>query len=283
MLLPFFSTRTMRETGFPEAGTRCGRALRNYGDFGGTTRRSDSIGLRGGLTHTPVMALHSGRRCCRIGRTAQRVFVQTYSDPSRPPAPPGCTGGGSLNLQPETATTYSAGLSAEQAATSTSLLQHQLQESNLSYLSDLTICSRKARALITRCPSAECTSLINQYVLGPVFGRSSQSECVQNGTELNLGTTKTQGFFRTYSIPTDTGRFRGSGRHPAFQYDVACCPTVPVPTNSTTLDSHCARLRGNAGWAIAVGDRVCELRESHTHTESPRTSISFTTVLNLLF
>ena len=159
-------------------------------------------------------------------------------------------GGGNLNLQPETATTYSLGLDYQpnkQLHLNLNYFNINYKNQISSYLSDLTILQQEAKlgALITRCPSADCTSLINQYVVpGPVFGPILANPSVfVNGTELNLGTTKTQGldFLANYSMPTDAGPSRRVWQGPIHSSTTSPIrPAVPVSMSSTTLDSHCA-------------------------------------------
>jgi iron complex outermembrane receptor protein len=153
----------------------------NYSDFGSTSH--PKIGLNwspvdGVTAHASYGTSFRAPLLSELVGPLQGVFVQTYSDPISPTGTSvGYTlGGGNLKLQPETATTYSFGVDYQpirDAKFSLNYFNIDYRNQIWSYLSDLTILqqSEQLGSLITRCPSAQCTSLINQYVApGPVFG-----------------------------------------------------------------------------------------------------------------
>ena len=186
----------------------------NYSDFGSTSH--PKIGLNwspvdGVTAHASYGTSFRAPLLSELVGPLRGVFVQTYSDPVSPTGTSvGYTlGGGNLKLQPETATTYSFGVDYQpirDAKFSLNYFNIDYRNQISSYLSDLTILqqSEQLGSLITRCPSAQCTSLINQYVApGPVFGPILANPSVfVNGVELNLGTTRTQGvdFVGNYAI-----------------------------------------------------------------------------------
>ncbi len=303
VLLPFFGPDNARP-GLQKLELDVAGRYENYSDFGSTTH--PKIGLNwtplDGLTaHASYGTSFRAPLLSELVGPLKGVFVQTYSDPlSATGTSVGYTlGGGNLNLQPETATTYSLGLDYQpnkQLHLNLNYYNINYKNQISSYLSDLTILQQEAKlgALITRCPSADCTSLINQYVVpGPVFGPILANPSVfVNGTELNLGTTKTQGldFLANYSIPTDAGTFSaGLAGTYTFQYDVAYTPGGPSFDELNNIGFPLRlRLRGNAGWAIGPLSALVFLNyeNPYTNTEvTPNASISsFTTVdLNLLF
>jgi len=150
-------------------------------------------------------------------------------------------------------------------------------------------------SLITRCPSAECASLINQFVVpGPVFGPILANPSVfVNGLELNLGDTKTQGvdFVGNYSIPTDhSGTFLvGLSGTYTFKYDVQFTPGGPTFNELNDIGFPLRlRMRGNIGWNQGPVSTLLfvNFSNSYTNTEvTPSEPISsYTTVdLNVIY
>ncbi len=137
------------------------------------------------------------------------VFFQQYATPGGPVF--GYTlAGGNLGLKPETATTWSLGgdwTPAFAPGFKATLNYFNIKYDNQisSYLSNLNILENPSTygALITNCPSAACSALINKYVLGtgpgaapePVFGPIITNPAVfVDGRNLNLATTNTDGF-----------------------------------------------------------------------------------------
>jgi iron complex outermembrane recepter protein len=304
LLLPFFGPDNAM-SGLQRLELDVAGRYEDYSDFGSTTH--PKIGLNwvpmDGLTvkasygtsfRAPLLSELVG--------PLQGVFVQTYSDPqSATGTSVGYTlGGGNLELKPETATTYSLGADYQP----TKQLHFNLTYYNInyknqisSYLSDLTILQQEEQlgALITRCPSTECTSLVNKYVVpGPVFGPILPNPSVfVNGLELNLGTTKTQGvdFLGSYSIPTDhSGTWTvGLAGTYTFQYDVAFTPGGPSFDELNNIGFPLRlRMRGNVGWAAGPLSALLfvNYENGYTNTEvTPHESIaSYTTVdLDLLY
>ena len=164
-------------------------------------------------------------------------------------------------------------------------------------MSDLTILqqSEQLGSLITRCPSAQCTSLINQYVVpGPVFGPILANPSVfVNGVELNLGTTRTQGvdFVGSYAIPTDhSGTFLvGLTGTYTFKYDVQFTPGGPTFGELNNIGFPLRlRMRGNVGWNMGPLSTLLfvNYENGYNNTEvTPEEPISsYTTVdLNVIF
>jgi iron complex outermembrane receptor protein len=136
------------------------------------------------------------------------VFVQSYATPSGPVL--GYTlGGGNINLKPEHATTWSLG--GEWSPPSDPRLRISLNYFNIdysnqvsSYLSNLNLLQNPGpyAGVITTCPSAACTAMIDKYINGtgpnadplPVLGPILPAPGVfVNGFNQNLATTKTSG------------------------------------------------------------------------------------------
>jgi len=277
----------------------------DYSDFGSTTHP------KVGLNWTPVdgvvvrASYGTSFRAPLLSELVgplKGVFVQTYSDPLSPRGTSvGYTlGGGNLNLKPETATTYSFGVDYQpipDAKVSLTYFDINYKNQISSYLSDLTILQQANQlgSLITRCPSAACTSLINQYVVpGPVFGPILGNPSVfVNGVELNLGATHTSGidFQGNYSIPTDhAGKFSvGLSGTFTTKYDVQFTPGGPTFDESNNIGFPLKlRMRGSVGWAAGPLSAMMfvNFENSYTNTEvTPNESIaSYTTVdLNAIY
>jgi iron complex outermembrane receptor protein len=237
----------------------------NYSDFGSTSH--PKIGLNwspvdGVTAHASYGTSFRAPLLSELVGPLRGVFVQTYSDPISPTGTSvGYTlGGGNTKLQPETATTYSFGVDYQpirDAKFSLNYFNIDYRNQISSYLSDLTILqqSEQLGSLITRCPSAQCTSLVNQYVVpGPVFGPILANPSVfVNGLELNLGTTRTQGvdFVGNYALPTDhSGTFLvGLTGTYTFKYDVQFTPGGPTFGELNNIGFPLRlRMRGNVGW-----------------------------------
>jgi iron complex outermembrane recepter protein len=195
------------------------------------------------------------------------TFVQTYSDPLAPGGTSvGYTlGGGNTGLKPETATTYSFGVDfepVEHAKLSFTYYNINYRNQIASYLSDLTILQQANQlgSLITRCPSAACTALVDQYVTGPnalpLFGPPLANPSVfVNGEEQNLGRTKTQGldFVGNYSFqaPVPGLWTVGLSANLTTQYDVQFTPGGAFFDTLNTIGYPMRlRMRANLGWAL---------------------------------
>jgi iron complex outermembrane recepter protein len=277
----------------------------NYSDFGSTSH--PKIGLNwspveGVTAHASYGTSFRAPLLSELVGPLQGVFVQTYSDPISPTGTSvGYTlGGGNLKLQPETATTYSFGVDYQpirDAKFSLNYFNIDYRNQISSYLSDLTILqqSEQLGSLITRCPSAQCTSLINQYVApGPVFGPILANPSVfVNGVELNLGTTRTQGvdFVGNYAIPTDhSGTFLvGLTGTYTFKYDVQFTPGGPTFGELNNIGFPLRlRMRGNIGWNEGPISTLLfvNYENGYNNTEvTPQEPVSsYTTVdLNVIF
>jgi iron complex outermembrane receptor protein len=277
----------------------------NYSDFGSTSH--PKIGLNwspvdGVTVHASYGTSFRAPLLSELVGPLQGVFVQTYSDPISPTGTSvGYTlGGGNLKLQPETATTYSFGVDYQpirDAKFSLNYFNIDYRNQISSYLSDLTILqqSEQLGSLITRCPSAQCTSLITQYVVpGPVFGPILANPSVfVNGVELNLGTTRTQGvdLVGNYAFPTDhSGTFLvGLTGTYTFKYDVQFTPGGPTFGELNNIGFPLRlRMRGNVGWNEGPISALLfvNYENGYNNTEvTPEEPISsYTTVdLNLIF
>ena len=180
----------------------------HYSDFGSTSH--PKIGLNwtpseGWMVRASYGTSFRAPLLSELVGPLRGVFVQTYSDPLAPSGTSvGYTlGGGNLALKPETATTFSAGIDfspTDQSKISLTYYNINYKNQIASYLSDLTILQQTNQlgGLVTRCPSAACTTLVNQYTSGPgalpILGPPLANPSVfVNGLEQNLGATKTQG------------------------------------------------------------------------------------------
>ena len=273
----------------------------NYSDFGSTTHPKIGINwtpLDGVKVHASYGTSFRAPLLSELVGPLKGVFVQTYADPQAPSGTSvGYTaGGGNTQLKPETATTYSVGVDyqpVERAKLSLNYFTINYKDQISSYLSDLTILQQPAQlgSLITRCPSAACTSLINQYVVpGPVFGPILANPSVfVNGQELNLGRTHAAGFdFQgSYAIPTDHwGQFTVGLSGSLFtQYQVQFTPSGQSFDELNTIGYPLKlRMRGNAGWefgpvrAIAFVNYV----NGYTNTQvTPNEPISSYTTMDV--
>jgi iron complex outermembrane recepter protein len=277
VLVPFFGKDNAR-VGLERLDLDLAVRYTDYSDVGNTTNPKASIewspvepltlsGTIGTSFRAPLLSELVG--------PLKGVFVQTYSDPQSPTGTSvGYTlGGGNLNLRPETATTYTLGVKYQpnrQARVSVEYFNIDYKDQISSYLSDLTILQQPAElgSLITRCPSAACSALVDQYVLGvgpnatpePVFGPIIANPSVfVNGLELNLGATRASGFdlqseyvFPTSGIGTWSVGLSGSW---FTQFDVRFTPTGPTFDERNVIGFPPAlRLRGNVGLAAGPFD-----------------------------
>jgi iron complex outermembrane recepter protein len=226
------------------------------------------------------------------------TFVQTYSDPLAPGGTSvGYTlGGGNTALKPETATTYSFGVDVEPIEhAKISLTYYNINYRNqiASYLSDLTILQQANQlgSLITRCPSAACSALVQQYVTGPnalpLFGPPLANPSVfVNGAEQNLGRTKTQGldFVGNYSFHTPLPGLWSVGvsGNVTTQYDVQYTPGGAFFDALNTIGYPMRlRMRGNLGWSLGPWATTLFVNYANGYTNNeitPSQSVkSFTT------
>jgi iron complex outermembrane recepter protein len=304
VLIPFFGADNAMP-GLQKLELDVAGRYENYSDFGSTSH--PKIGLNwspvdGVTAHASYGTSFRAPLLSELVGPLQGVFVQTYSDPISPTGTSvGYTlGGGNTKLQPETATTYSFGVDYQpihDAKFSLNYFNIDYRNQISSYLSDLTILqqSEQLGSLITRCPSAQCTSLINQYVVpGPVFGPILANPSVfVNGVELNLGTTRTQGvdFVGNYAIPTDhSGTFLvGLTGTYTFKYDVQFTPGGPTFGELNNIGFPLRlRMRGNVGWNDGPISTLLfvNYENGYNNTEvTPQEPISsYTTVdLNVIF
>jgi iron complex outermembrane recepter protein len=240
-----------------------------YSDFGSTSH--PKVGLNWTPTESWMVHASYGTSfraplLSELVGPLRGVFVQTYSDPLAPSGTSvGYTlGGGNLALKPESATTFSAGIDVSPTDQSKiSLTYYNINYKNqiASYLSDLTLLQQTnvLGGLVTRCPSAACTTLVNQYTMGPgalpILGPPLANPSVfVNGEEQNLGATKTQGLDLAASYGFQTplpGRWSVDlSANLTTQYDVQFTPggayfdvlnTIGYPLR--------VRMRGDIGWA----------------------------------
>jgi iron complex outermembrane receptor protein len=182
-----------------------------YSDVGSTTNPKfgldwapiDSLTFRGSYGtsfRAPTIA--------QIYGNTNTLFVQNYSDPTCNCVIQGVTrSGGNLNLKPETATTYTAGVDFEPTWLSNSkfsLTYFDIDYKNqvVSYLADLTVLQREAlfagSGLITRNPSA---ALIAEQVAETHFTGVLPNPVLVfvDGRNLNLGRTLAKGIDLDFS------------------------------------------------------------------------------------
>ena len=265
VLIPFFGPDNAMP-GMQKLELDVAGRYEDYSDFGSTSHPKI------GLNWTPVdgVMVHASYGTSfrapllseLVGPLERRVRADSTRILSRPPGPRWATrlGGGNPGLKPETATTYSFGVDYQAGrAADLNLNYFNINYKNQisSYLSDLTILQQAQQlgSLITRCPSAACTALINQYMARvPVFGPILANPSVfVNGQELNLGTTLTQGvdLLGSYAIPTEhAGTFTvGVTGTLTTKYDVQFTPGGPSFNELNTIGFPLRlRMRGSVGW-----------------------------------
>ena len=242
----------------------------HYSDFGGTSH--PKIGLNwtpadGWMVHASYGTSFRAPLLSELVGPLRGVFVQTYSDPlAANGTSVGYTlGGGNQSLKPETATTFSAGVDFSPTPQSKiSLTYYNIDYKNQigSYLSDLTILQQTNQlgGLVTRCPSAACTALINQYTTGPgalpILGPPLANPSVfVNGLEENLGATKTQGLdlvgsYVLQPVPLPGRWSVDLAANLTTQYDLKFTPTGAYFDVLNTIGYPLRlRMRGDIGWA----------------------------------
>ena len=284
----------------------------DYSDFGSTTNPKIGInwspvdevtvhGTYGTSFRAPLLSELVG--------PLRGTFVQTYSDPQSPTGTSvGYTlGGGNLNLQPEKATTVTFGVEFKPvhgAKIDLDYFNIDYKNQISSYLSDLTILQQPAQlgSLVTRCPSAACTALIDQYILGvgpnasplPVFGPILANPSVfVNGVELNLGRTRAAGFDLQSGYTWDVA---GAGTWSVgltgsyfTKFDVRFTPTGQTFDERNVIGFPPAlRLRGNVGWMEGPFNARVFVNFVNSYTNNEATPVqtvdSYTTVdFNLVY
>ena len=271
----------------------------DYSDFGSTTHPKVGVNWTpsdGWLVHASYGTSFRAPLLSELVGPLNGVFVQTYSDPLSPTGTSvGYTlGGGNAQLKPETATTYSFGVDykpTDRSKISVTFYDINYKSQISSYLSDLTILQQSAQlgSLITRCPSTQCTALINQYVVpGPVFGPVLSNPSVfVNGLEQNLGTTRTNGldFLGDYRMPTHhagTWTLALSGTL-VTKYDVQFSPGGGTFDELNRIGYPLRlRLRGDIGWASGPWATRLFVNYENAYTNDQTTPVqsvsSYTTV-----
>jgi iron complex outermembrane receptor protein len=234
------------------------------------------------------------------------VFFQNYASPNGP-VPGYALGGGNIALKPEKATTWSLGGEWEPTASTTLSLNYfhiNYEDQISSYLSNLNLLQNPSQysSLITLCPSAECTALLDRYVFGtgpgatpePVFGPKLGSPPIGvfvDGTEQNLATTRTSGIdFQLSQLVPGTGigdlRFGVSGTY-FLQFDETLTPGAPVSNNLGTIGfPQRLRLRAHAGWDKgALGAMLFVNYQSsyHNNLATPEHDIAAYTTVDVHF
>ena len=307
ILFPFFGAQNAI-TGIRRLDVDLAVRYSDYSDFGGTT--NPKIGVNWSPVNSVTVSGTFGTSfraplLSELVGPLKGVFVQTYSDPLSPTRTSlGYTlGGGNLKLSPEKADTFTFGvkyLPSPGTEVSVDFFDIDYKNQISSYLSDLTILQQPAQlgSLVTRCPSAACTALVNQYVLGagpnaspePVFGPILPDPSVfVNGVELNLGRTRAAGFDLQgqYVLPvTRIGTWSvGMSGSWFTHYQVRFTPTGPTFDERNVIGFPPAlRLRGNLGLAAGPWDAQLFLNfaNSYTNTEAtPTQNVGAYTTLDL--
>ncbi len=241
----------------------------HYSDFGSTSH--PKVGLNwtpsaGWMVHASYGTSFRAPLLSELVGPLRGVFVQTYSDPLAPTGTSvGYTlGGGNLGLKPETATTFSAGIDVsptDQSKISLTYYNIDYKDQIASYLSDLTILQQtnELGGLVTRCPSAACTALVNQYTTGPgalpILGPPlANPSAFVNGLEQNLGATKTQGLdlVGSYGLPMPLpGKWAlDLSANLTTQYEVQFTPGGAYFNVLNSIGYPLRlRMRGDIGWA----------------------------------
>lgn len=229
------------------------------------------------------------------------VFVQTYATPTG--AVPGYTLTTSEPLQPEKATTWSLG--ADWTPTfldgvHASLNYFHINYSNqiASYLSNLNLLENPSEyaSLITLCPSAACSALIDKYINGtgpnptplPVFGPILPNPAAfVDGSNQNLATTLMSGidFDLEYAFSTQSAGdfdFRVAGTY-FTQYDTSPVPSAAISDKLNHIGYPLKlRFRANATWNYGPWTSVVYLNYTNGYTNNLATPVqsvdSYTTV-----
>lgn len=303
MMFPFFG-RDNAIAGIRRLDLDVAVRFEDYSDFGSTTNPKIALewsparsitfrGTFGTSFRAPLLTELTG--------PVRGVFVQTYSDPL---AASGTSVGytlasGNPDLKPEKATTYTFGIKYEptpRLRVNADFFDIDYKDQISSYLSDLTILQQanELGALITRCPSAACTALVNEYVTGPtklpIFGPVIPNPSVfVNGEELNLGRTHASGFDLQgmYVVPTAQAGTWSLGLSGSLftKYDVQFTPTGATFDERNVIGFPPAlRLRGNLGWTAGAWDSQLFINfvNSYTNTEAtPAQKVGSYTTLDL--
>lgn len=269
----------------------------HYSDFGSTSHPKIGVNwtpAENWLVHASYGTSFRAPLLSELVGPLRGVFVQTYSDPLAPSGTSvGYTlGGGNLTLKPETATTFSAGVDftpTDQSKVSLTYYNINYKNQIASYLSDLTILQQtnELGGLVTRCPSAACTALVNQYTTGPgalpILGPPLANPSVfVNGEEQNLGATKTQGLDLVGSYGLDTpaaGHWSvDASANLTTQYEVQFTPGGAYFNVLNTIGYPLRlRLRGDVGWAYGpvTTKLFVNFTNSYQNTEAtPTQSVS---------
>ena len=195
------------------------------------------------------------------------IFVQTYATPTGP-VQGYTTAGGNTGLQPESATTWSLGATVTpesvpglRAAFTYWDIDYKNQIN--SYLSDLNILQNPElyAGVITTCPSAECSALIDKYITGtgpdprplPVLGPILANPAVfVNGFNENLASTQARGldFDIGYDMALGGGDLSlGLAGTYYLDYKLAPTPGAPVRDLVNRINYPARwRARGKVGW-----------------------------------
>lgn len=307
VLLPFFGAENA-VTGIRRLDVDVAVRYSDYSDVGSTTNPKIGVNWSPVSSVTVSGTFGTSFRAPLLSELVgplKGVFVQTYSDPLAPSGTSvGYTlGGGNLKLSPEKADTYTFGVKYQPSpSTQVSVDYFNIDYKNQisSYLSDLTILQQPAElgSLITRCPSAACSALVDQYVNGvgpnaspePVFGPILSNPSVfVNGMELNLGRTRASGFDLQgeYVLPaTRVGTWSvGMSGSWFTRFDQRFTPSGPTFNERNVIGFPPAlRLRGNLGLAVGPWDTQLFVNfvNSYTNTEAtPTQSVGAYTTLDL--
>jgi iron complex outermembrane receptor protein len=234
------------------------------------------------------------------------VFVQAYATPDGP-VMGYTTAGGNTELQPEKATTWSVGGDwtpsfAPDFKLTLNYFDIDFTNQITSYLSDTNILQdpEKYASIITPCPSAQCTALIDRYILGvgpnprplPLFGPLLPDPGVfVNGFEQNLGSTHARGidFDVRYALTgTASGNWTfGLSGTRFLDYDVAFTPGAPE-INLVNYTGYPLRLRmrGTLGWQHGAFGGMLFVNYQNAYTNNlatPYQRISSQTTADLFF
>ena len=300
LLVPIFGPDNARP-GLQKLDLDIAGRTENYSDFGRTSHPKIGLSwapIKDWTVHASYGTSFRAPLLSELVGPLKGVFVQTYSDPLSPTGTStGYTlGGGNTALRPETATTYSFGVDYEPSRgtrLSATFFSIDYKNQIASYLSDLTALQQTAQlgSLITRCPSAACTALINQYVGPlPVFGPILANPSVfVNGEELNLGRTKAQGvdFQGEYLLPFQAAGTWTVGLTGSVytKYDVQFTPGGPSFDELNTIGFPLRlRMRGDVGWQMgpATAYVFVNFANSYTNTQvTPNEPISSNTTVDL--
>ena len=196
------------------------------------------------------------------------VYVQTYATPTG--TVQGLTlAGGNTTLKPETAVTWSVGGDwtpefLTDAHASLNYFHISYKNGISSYLSNLNILQNptKYAAIITNCPSAACTVLLNKYVLG--IGPNADPRTIRgilpanpavfvDGTSENLSTTLASGIDFQFSskLANLAGGVLNFGLSGTYytEFTQSVTPGAPVSSELNRIGFPLRmRFRGNLGW-----------------------------------